>query len=140
MNSMNKLYGNLNRVSDNLNNCGILLNNQVKLRPVCVGCGKTFEITNGDYDFYIKKGFDIPKRCPTCRANKKSSSSNFNPYSVPTPSPSTTPATKRKGSICFITTAVCAYLGKPDDCDELNKLRNFRDTWLTREERPLMMN
>ena len=30
MNSMNKLYGNLNRVSDNLNNCGILLNNQVK--------------------------------------------------------------------------------------------------------------
>ena len=29
MNSMNKLYGNLNRVSDNLNNCGILLNNQV---------------------------------------------------------------------------------------------------------------
>lgn len=106
------------------------LNNQVKLRPVCVGCGKTFEITNGDYDFYIKKGFDIPKRCPTCRANKKSSSSNFNPYSVPTPSPSTTPATKRKGSICFITTAVCEYLGKPDDCDELNKLRNFRDTWL----------
>ena len=30
MNKMNKLYGNLTKVSDNLNNCGILLNNQVK--------------------------------------------------------------------------------------------------------------
>ncbi len=31
---------------------------------------------------------------------------------------------------CFITTAIVRSLGKPDDCDELETLRNFRDTWL----------
>lgn len=34
------------------------------------------------------------------------------------------------GSDCFITTATCVSLGKPDDCYELNTFRNFRDTWL----------
>lgn len=33
-------------------------------------------------------------------------------------------------SFCFITTAVCESLGKGDDCDELNTLRKYRDTWL----------
>ena len=31
---------------------------------------------------------------------------------------------------CFITTAVCQMLGKPDDCYELTMFRHFRDTWL----------
>lgn len=31
---------------------------------------------------------------------------------------------------CFITTAVCITLGKPDDCEELSTMRMFRDTWL----------
>jgi len=31
---------------------------------------------------------------------------------------------------CFITTAVCEYAGKPDDCHELQVLRDFRDTWM----------
>jgi len=34
------------------------------------------------------------------------------------------------GSGCFITTAVCEVMGKPDDCYELETLRNFRDSWL----------
>ena len=34
------------------------------------------------------------------------------------------------GSFCFITTAVCRYYGKPDDCRELTLLRAYRDTWL----------
>lgn len=34
------------------------------------------------------------------------------------------------GGGCFITTAVCEYSGKPDDCEELQVLREFRDTWL----------
>lgn len=33
-------------------------------------------------------------------------------------------------SDCFITTATCVSLGKPDDCYELNTFRNFRDSWL----------
>jgi hypothetical protein len=31
---------------------------------------------------------------------------------------------------CFITTAVCGFLGKPDDCAELTAFRQYRDTWL----------
>lgn len=31
---------------------------------------------------------------------------------------------------CYITTAMCQYLGKDDDCDELTILRGFRDNWL----------
>ncbi len=32
---------------------------------------------------------------------------------------------------CFITTAVCKYSGKPDDCKELETLREFRDTYMS---------
>lgn len=35
----------------------------------------------------------------------------------------------RKGG-CFVTTAVCIYKGLPDDCHELQTLREFRDTIL----------
>ena len=31
---------------------------------------------------------------------------------------------------CFITTAVCLTMGKPDDCEELTLMRVFRDEWL----------
>lgn len=34
--------------------------------------------------------------------------------------------------LCFITTAVCASLGKPDDCAELRRLRAFRDGWMAK--------
>lgn len=32
--------------------------------------------------------------------------------------------------LCFITTAACQTLDKPDDCYELNAFRGFRDNWL----------
>ena len=35
--------------------------------------------------------------------------------------------------ICFLTTAVCEYLGKPDDCEELTTLRAYRDNWLAKQ-------
>lgn len=35
------------------------------------------------------------------------------------------------GGLCFITTAVCEELGKPDDCAELTAFRAFRDGYLT---------
>ena len=34
---------------------------------------------------------------------------------------------------CFITTAVCENLGKPDNCYELTTFRNFRDKWLVNQ-------
>lgn len=33
--------------------------------------------------------------------------------------------------LCFVTTAICAFEGKPDDCAELTAFRAFRDGWLT---------
>ncbi len=40
----------------------------------------------------------------------------------------------RNRKLCFITTAVCAFEGKPDNCPELESFRHFRDTWLCRQE------
>lgn len=34
---------------------------------------------------------------------------------------------------CFITSAVCTYLQKPDDCYELTAFRDFRDNWLKKQ-------
>lgn len=36
----------------------------------------------------------------------------------------------KKRKFCYITTAVCDSLDKPDDCYELSVLRKFRDEWL----------
>ena len=35
-----------------------------------------------------------------------------------------------KTKLCYITTAVCQYLGKADDCYELTTLRSYRDSYL----------
>ena len=34
---------------------------------------------------------------------------------------------------CYITTATCAALGKPDDCYELTQFRAYRDRWLRKQ-------
>ena len=40
----------------------------------------------------------------------------------------------RKGVFCYITTAVCESLDKPDDCYELTMLRKYRDEYLMSSE------
>lgn len=35
---------------------------------------------------------------------------------------------------CFITTATLNSIGKTDNCEELNKFRNFRDNWLSKQD------
>ena len=40
----------------------------------------------------------------------------------------------KKRKLCFITTAVCDFLGKSDDCSELQKFRTFRDSYLLNTE------
>lgn len=37
---------------------------------------------------------------------------------------------KKLLGLCFITTAICARDGKPDDCEELTAFRTFRDSYL----------
>ena len=39
-----------------------------------------------------------------------------------------------KARMCYITTAVCEGLGKPDHCYELETLRNYRDGYLANSE------
>lgn len=39
-----------------------------------------------------------------------------------------------KRKFCYITTAVCTTMGKPDDCYELNRFRSYRDTYLLNRE------
>lgn len=38
---------------------------------VCKDCGKEFIVTVGEQEFYIEKGFDLPKRCQSCREARK---------------------------------------------------------------------
>ena len=108
---------------------------KVRIRQNCVDCGRQFEITNNQYDFYTSKGFDIPKRCKSCRDAKKNRSySSSDGYSSPTTrhtsASNNTGSSGNNGSFCFISTVVCEYFGKKDDCVELNTLRAYRDNWL----------
>lgn len=122
----------------------------------CVDCGVTFTINYSTYDHFKSMGYDLPKRCPSCRISNRTSGSSrtYIPTRRSTIAPSrvyptstrttTRPASitpqtptrpipqpqKNRGSFCFITTAVCDYLGRPDDCYELNTLRDYRDNWL----------
>ena len=41
--------------------------NQVYTTICCSNCGRHFDITYGEYDFYMSKGMSLPKRCEFCR-------------------------------------------------------------------------
>ncbi|MDY6290995.1 MAG: zinc-ribbon domain containing protein [Succiniclasticum sp.] len=45
--------------------------NRVKEIKYCIDCGRAFEITNNEYGFYRERGLDLPKRCKSCRTQKK---------------------------------------------------------------------
>jgi hypothetical protein len=40
---------------------------------------------------------------------------------------------KKQKGFCYITSAVCLDMGKPDDCRELTLFRKFRDQWLRQQ-------
>ena len=39
----------------------------------CVQCGSAFNFTADDQQFHASRGYQDPKRCPTCRAERRSS-------------------------------------------------------------------
>ena len=103
----------------------------VYTRSRCSTCNRLFEITFGEKEYFDNKGFDLPKKCQSCRSGKTPVYSGYSYKSTHTSSaPTSTSTPKKKSSLCFITTAVCKYFNKPDDCYELTTLRKFRDTWL----------
>ena len=100
--------------------------NTIYARRTCKGCGKMFEITFGEKEYFENRNLTLPTRCEQCRGKTNVTvTKTFKPAPAPTPTP-----TPKKNTLCFITTAVCQYLGKLDDCFELTTLRNFRDNWL----------
>ena len=38
---------------------------------ICKDCSIDFKLTEGEEQFYQKKGFELPKRCKPCREKKK---------------------------------------------------------------------
>ena len=39
-------------------------------RVCCKDCGRYFNITNAEFNYFSSKGLDIPKRCPECRKKR----------------------------------------------------------------------
>ena len=42
-------------------------------KQICIDCGNEFIITPAEQKFYIKKGYELPKRCNECRNHKRDS-------------------------------------------------------------------
>ena len=134
---------------------------EVKIRQRCIECGKEFELTNGQYEYYQDKRLSIPKRCKACRNLKKNMANSICPYnnfdnhferygfSSYTGQPEdrghygsdssrgediqTAKTDNSTEPSCYITTAVCEYYGKDDNCEELTVLRQYRDSWLRKQ-------
>jgi len=73
----------------------------------CLWCNKEYNAGDGVWGYCSKKCAEEAKASERKKADDKKS-----------------------GGGCFITTAVCQSLGKPDDCEELMLFRQVRDTWL----------
>lgn len=46
----------------------------------CAECGMIFEFSAEEQEFYAKKGYSSPKRCPECRARRKAQNNNRGGY------------------------------------------------------------
>ena len=42
-----------------------------KMKRTCKQCGKEFELSSGELEFYESKNLELPKRCKECRQEKK---------------------------------------------------------------------
>jgi CxxC-x17-CxxC domain-containing protein len=43
----------------------------------CVQCGSDFTFSADDQEFHASRGYQAPKRCPTCRAERRSQSGGY---------------------------------------------------------------
>lgn len=44
---------------------------KVEETRICISCGTSFDITYGEYDYFMQNGLELPKRCKECRDAKK---------------------------------------------------------------------
>jgi hypothetical protein len=47
------------------------MKNEVYTRVRCSKCSSVFEITNGQKEFFDGKGFQLPKKCPSCKLSSQ---------------------------------------------------------------------
>ncbi len=79
----------------------------------CGACGSCSDINGGKgYCSYYRVFVDVDDTCANYSEGSGYSSS----------------------SICFLTTICCEYKGLPDDCEELQTMRKFRDSYLSKTE------
>lgn len=64
--------------------------NEPAYHGTCIDCGAPFHITLGEKEHYESKGLELPKRCHSCRQQKRqgSHSSPYTTYTPPAPSSS----------------------------------------------------
>jgi DNA-directed RNA polymerase subunit RPC12/RpoP len=43
----------------------------MNIHRTCVNCGEPFQITPGEAEWLREKNYDLPKRCPDCRAKNR---------------------------------------------------------------------
>lgn len=72
---------------DTCNDCCKKLN-EPALQCTCTDCGSGFRLTLGEKEFLEKKHLELPKRCPQCRAKKRSRNGSlpYTGYTPPAPS------------------------------------------------------
>ena len=51
--------------------CHEQVRNEVYSSFTCTDCGKVFEFTNGEYEYYTSRGLQFPKKCPDCRKARR---------------------------------------------------------------------
>lgn len=99
----------------------------------CSNCGTSFEITNGEKSYFEQNNLVLPKRCPSCRNQKRQAKDSDSTTYGTSHSSVVGSSSSRSSGRCFLTTAACEYFGKEDDCYELTMLRHFRDAWLAKQ-------
>jgi CxxC-x17-CxxC domain-containing protein len=50
----------------------------------CVQCGSEFNFSADDQEFHASRGYQDPKRCPTCRAERRASQGGGSSYGMST--------------------------------------------------------
>jgi CxxC-x17-CxxC domain-containing protein len=50
---------------------GVSKTNMADQNLTCTDCGKQFQFSESEQEFYQSKGFSTPGRCPDCRAARK---------------------------------------------------------------------
>lgn len=77
------------------------------MKRTCKQCGREFELTDSQVEWYEQKGLQLPKRCESCRAENRKKSAGKDAPDKPSAQPSTPGAAQTNA------TAVSATTEKP---------------------------